>query len=124
METAVEYAKIRIQFDQPIGAFQAVKHRCARMFEEVETGRSLLYWAAWAQDVADPAQAGLAASTVKAYCSEMAKNVASSAIQILGGTGFSWEHDIHLILKRAKAIEVFLGDAVYHREQIVRFLEK
>jgi alkylation response protein AidB-like acyl-CoA dehydrogenase len=124
MEMAVDYAKIRIQFDQPIGAFQAVKHRCARMFEEVESARSLLYWAAWAHDFAGPEEATLAASTVKGYCSEMGKNVVSSAIQVLGGTGFSWEHDIHLYLKRAKAIEVSLGDPVYHREQIVRSLER
>jgi alkylation response protein AidB-like acyl-CoA dehydrogenase len=124
MEMAVDYAKIRIQFDQPIGAFQAVKHRCARMFEEMESARSLLYWAAWAQDFADPVEAALAASTVKGYCSEMGKNVVSSTIQVLGGTGFSWEHDIHLYLKRAKANEVSLGDPVYHREQIVRSLER
>jgi alkylation response protein AidB-like acyl-CoA dehydrogenase len=122
MEIAVEYAKIRVQFDQPIGAYQAVKHRCARMFEEVESSRSLLYWAAWAQDQAEPQEAALAVSAAKAYCSEVNRSVAASAIQVLGGTGFSWEHDIHLYLKRAKANEVALGDPVFHREQLALML--
>ena len=122
MEIAAEYAKVRIQFDQPIGAFQAIKHRCAQMFVEVESARSVLYWAAWAQDHADPKEAALSASVAKAYCSEVYRNASASAVQVLGGTGFSWEHDIHLHLKRAKANEVALGDPVYQRERIVRLL--
>jgi alkylation response protein AidB-like acyl-CoA dehydrogenase len=118
MEIATEYAKVRIQFDQPIGGFQAVKHRCAQMYVEVESARSILYWAAWAQDHGDPDEAALAASVAKAYCSEVYRNASTSAIQVLGGTGFSWEHDIHIYLKRAKANEVALGDPVYHREQV------
>jgi len=123
MEIATEYAKVRIQFDQPIGAFQAIKHRCAQMFVEVESARSILYWAAWAQDHGKAKEAALSASVAKAYCSEVFRNCSSSAIQVLGGTGFSWEHDIHLYLKRAKANEMALGDPVYHREQVVRLLE-
>jgi alkylation response protein AidB-like acyl-CoA dehydrogenase len=122
MEMAVDYAKIRIQFDQPIGAYQAIKHRCARMFEQVESARSLLYWAAWAQDQDEGDEAALSASAAKSYCSEVGRNVAGSAIQVLGGTGFSWEHDVHLYLKRAKANEVALGDPIYHREQIAAIL--
>jgi len=122
MEIATEYAKERIQFDQPIGAFQAIKHRCSQMYVEVESSRSVLYWAAWAQDHADPEEAALAASIAKAYCSEVYTNTAASALQVLGGTGFSWEHDIHLYLKRAKANELTLGDPVYHREQVARIL--
>ncbi len=122
MEIATEYAKVRIQFDQPIGGFQAVKHRCAQMYVEVESARSILYWAAWAQDHGDPDEAALAASVAKAYCSEVYRNASTSAIQVLGGTGFSWEHDIHIYLKRAKANEVALGDPVYHREQVARRL--
>lgn len=118
MEIATDYAKIRVQFDQPIGGYQAIKHRCARMFQEVESARSLLYWAAWAQDHEDPHEAALAASAAKAYCSEAAERVTAGAVQVLGGTGFSWEHDIHLYLKRAKANEVALGDPVYHRERV------
>jgi len=122
MEIATEYAKVRIQFDQPIGAFQAIKHHCAQIFVEVESARSILYWAAWAQDYADPKEAALAASVVKAYCSEIYTNASASAIQILGGTGFSWDHEIHLYLKRAKANELALGDPTYHREQLVQLL--
>lgn len=122
MEIAVDYAKIRVQSDQPIGGFQAIKHRCARMFEDVESARSLLYWAAWAQDHADPQEAAVSASAAKSYCSEVNTSVSESAIQVLGGTGFSWEHDIHLYLKRAKANEVALGDPMYHREQVARIL--
>ena len=122
MEIATEYAKVRIQFDQPIGAFQSVKHRCAQMYVEAESARSILYWAAWAQDHADRKEAALSASVAKAYCSEVYRNCATSAIQVLGGTGFSWEHDIHFYLKRAKANEMALGDPAYHREQVVRLL--
>lgn len=122
MEIATEYAKVRIQFDQPIGAYQAIKHRCAQMYVEVESARSLLYWAAWAQDHGDPPEAAMAASVAKAYCSEVYRNSSTSALQVLGGTGFSWEHDIHLYLKRAKANEVALGDPIYHREQVARLL--
>jgi alkylation response protein AidB-like acyl-CoA dehydrogenase len=122
MEIATEYAKERVQFDQPIGAFQAIKHRCAQMYVEVESARSLLYWAAWAQDNEAPEAALLAASVAKAYCSEVYRNVTTGAIQVLGGTGFSWEHDIHLYLKRAKANEAMLGDPVYHREQVARLI--
>ena len=122
MEIATEYAKIRIQFDQPIGAFQAIKHRCAQMYVEVESSRSILYWAAWAQDYGSPEEAALAASVAKAYCSEAYTHVASGAIQVLGGTGFSWENDIHLFLKRAKANEQALGDPVYHRERVFQLV--
>lgn len=122
MEIATEYAKIRVQFDQPIGAFQAIKHRCAQMYVEVESSRSILYWAAWTQDYGDPKEAALAASVAKAYCCEAFTHVSAGAIQVLGGTGFAWENDIHLYLKRAKANEVALGDPTYHREQVVQLL--
>ncbi len=122
MEIATEYARIRIQFDQPIGAFQAIKHRCAQMYVEVESSRSILYWAAWAQDHGDSREAALAASVAKAYCSEAFTHVSTGAIQVLGGTGFAWENDIHLYLKRAKANEVALGDPTYHREKVAQLL--
>jgi alkylation response protein AidB-like acyl-CoA dehydrogenase len=122
MEIATEYAKIRIQFDQPIGAFQAIKHRCAQMYVEVESSRSISYWAAWAQDHGDPKEAALAASAAKAYCSEAFTRVSSGAIQVLGGTGFAWENDAHLYVKRAKANEQALGDPTYHREKVVQLL--
>lgn len=124
MELATDYAKIRIQFDQPIGAFQAVKHRCAKMYEQVESARSALYWAAWAQDHGDDLEAALSASAAKVYCSEVAREVSASAIQVPGGTGFTWEHDLHFYLKRAKANEVALGDPVYHREKVAALLAR
>ena len=122
MEIATEYAKIRVQFDQPIGAFQAIKHRCAQMYVEVESSRSILYWAAWAQDHGDPKEAALAASVAKAYCSEAYTHVSTAGIQILGGTGFAWENEMQLYLKRAKANEQALGDPIYHREQVITLL--
>jgi len=122
MEIATQYAKIRIQFDQPIGAFQAIKHRCAQMYVEVESSRSILYWAAWAQDYGDPEEAAIAASVAKAYCSEAFTHIATGGVQVLGGTGFAWENDIHLYLKRAKANEQALGDPMYHRERVVQLL--
>ncbi len=122
MEIATEYATVRVQFDQPIGSFQAIKHRCAQMFVEVESARSILYWAAWAQDHGDNNEAAIAASVAKSYCSEVYRNTSTSCLQVLGGTGFSWEHDIHLYMKRAKANEVALGDPVYHREQVAKLI--
>jgi len=122
LEIATSHAKTRVQFDKPIGSFQAVKHRCAEMYVEVESGRSISYWAAWAQDEADRTEASLAASAAKTYCSEMFRTVTTSALQVLGATGYSWEHDIHLYLKRAKLNEVLFGDPTYHRERIIRTL--
>ncbi|MFQ5484560.1 MAG: acyl-CoA dehydrogenase family protein [Desulfobacterales bacterium] len=122
MEIATDYAKIRVQFNQPIGTFQAVKHRCAQMYVEDESARSLLYWGAWAQDHGDEKEAAIAASAVKSYCSETFTRNAASAIQILGGTGFTMECDVHFYLKRAKGNEIALGDPPFHREQIMRLL--
>jgi alkylation response protein AidB-like acyl-CoA dehydrogenase len=121
LELAVDYAKIRVQFDQPIGSFQAVKHKCAQMMQEVEGARSIAYYAAWAIDQGGP-EAAIAASVAKAYCSEMYRKATSEAIQILGGIGFTWEHDAHIFLKRAKMNEFSFGNAVYHREQLAKSL--
>ena len=123
MEIATDYAKIRIQFNQPIGTFQAVKHRCAQMYLEAESARSLLYWGAWAQDYGDEKEAAVAASAVKSYCSETFTHNASGAIQVLGGTGFTLESEIHFYLKRAKGNEMALGDPAFHREQVMGLLQ-
>jgi len=122
MEIATEYAKARIQYDQPIGAFQAIKHRCAQMFVDSESARSLLYWAGWAQDHGDDKEAAVSASASKSYCSEAFSRNAGRGIQILGGTGFTMENEMHLFLKRAKANEMALGDPIYHRERIIQLL--
>jgi alkylation response protein AidB-like acyl-CoA dehydrogenase len=116
---SVEYAKVREQFGQPIGSFQAIRHRCAEMLLEVENAHTATYYAAWALD-ADAEDHALAASVAKAYVSDAARRVCGEAIQVHGGIGFTWEYDLHLYFKRAKSLEVTWGDADYHREQIVR----
>jgi alkylation response protein AidB-like acyl-CoA dehydrogenase len=117
LDMAVEYAKVRHQFGRPIGSFQAIKHRCADLLLEVESLRSAVQYAASAV-AEDSAEVPVAASLVKAYASDVYFHVAAENIQIHGGIGFTWEHDAHLYFKRAKASEVFLGDASYHRERL------
>jgi alkylation response protein AidB-like acyl-CoA dehydrogenase len=122
MEIATEYAKIRIQYDQPIGSFQAVKHMCAQMFTEAESSRSMMYWASWAQDYGAENEAAIAASAAKSYCGDAAAQVAAKGIQVLGGTGFTMENEMHLFLKRAKANQAALGTSIYHRERVMQLL--
>ena len=120
-QTTVEYAKERKQFGRAIGSYQAVTHACAQMFLETEGARSVTYWAAWALDH-DPETAYMAANSAKAYASDAAVNVARSALQVHGGIGFTWEHDLHLFLKRAEANAHAYGDARWHREQVAATL--
>ena len=101
LEMAVAYAKEREQFGRPIGAYQAVSHRCAEMFYDTEEARSLTYYAAWVAD-SEPESLPMAASMAKARASDAAWNVTANALQVFGGIGFTWEHDIHLLLKRAR----------------------
>jgi alkylation response protein AidB-like acyl-CoA dehydrogenase len=117
LDMAVAYAKIRQQFGRPIGSFQAIKHRCADLLLEVESLRSAVGYAA-AAVAAGSTEVPVLASLLKAYASEVYSHVAGENIQIHGGIGFTWEHDAHLYLKRAKASELFLGDAGYHRERL------
>jgi alkylation response protein AidB-like acyl-CoA dehydrogenase len=117
LDMAVAYAKVRQQFGRPIGSFQAIKHRCADLLLEVESLRSAVGYAA-AAVAAGSTEVPVLASLLKAYASEVYSRVAGENIQIHGGIGFTWEHDAHLYLKRAKASELFLGDAVYHRERL------
>ena len=121
LETAVDYAKERVQFGRPIGSFQAIQHKCANMYIEVEGATSLTYYAAWAVSENDP-RLTLAASMVKAWCSDVYKHVAGEGVQIHGGIGFTWDHDMHLYFKRAKTSEVAFGDGDYHREEVARIL--
>ena len=114
---AVEYAKEREQFGRPIGAYQAVSHRLADMLWEVEEARSLTYYAAWAAD-AEPETLPLAASMAKARASDAATAVTHNAIQTLGGIGFTWEHDVHFFLKRARVGAQLLGTPRQHRERV------
>ena len=117
LDMAVEYAKERQQFDRPIGAYQAVSHRLADMLWEVEEARSLTYYAAWTAD-AQPESLPLAASMAKARASDAANMVTHNAIQTLGGIGFTWEHDIHFFLKRARVSHALLGTPRQHRERV------
>ena len=117
MEMAVEYAKDRQQFGRPIGSYQAVSHRCAQMLLETENSRSAVYGAAWAAD-AEPESLPLAASMAKAYASDAGWRVPDASIQVHGGIGFTWEHDLHFFLKRGKANAAMFGDAKWHRERV------
>jgi len=122
VELATDYSKVRVQYDLPIGSYQAVKHMCAQMFVYAESSKSLLYWAAWAQDHGDEREAELSASAAKAYCADAFTKVAGNGIQVLGGTGFTKENEMHLYLKRAKANQAALGDSDYHREKVIKIL--
>ncbi len=116
---AVEYAKAREQFGQPIGTFQAIKHRCADRLVDVEEAHAATYYAAWALSTRAPG-ADLAVSVAKAFVSDASRRVCSDAIQVHGGIGFTWEYDLHLYFKRAKHMEPLYGDASFHRERALR----
>jgi len=117
MEMAVAYAKDRNQFDRPIGSYQAVSHRCAQMLLEVEGARSLCYWAAWALDN-EPETGPRAASAAKAYAGDAGFRVPASALQVHGGIGFTYEHDLHFFLKRGHANAHAFGDSRWHRDRV------
>jgi alkylation response protein AidB-like acyl-CoA dehydrogenase len=121
LDIAVEYAKTRVQFGKPIGSFQAVKHKCVDMMVAVENARSLTYYACWTVDER-VAEVASAVPMAKAYASDMGKNVTSEAIQVHGGIGFTWEHDMHLYHRRALAGEANLGNAPIHRETVAKTL--
>jgi alkylation response protein AidB-like acyl-CoA dehydrogenase len=121
LELSVEYAKDRVQFGRPIGSFQAVKHRCADMLVDVEGMRSAAYYAAWAVGAGD-ADASAAASAAKVWCSDASRRVMASALQVHGGIGFTWEHDLHLYVKRAQLDQVSFGDARVHRDRLAAML--
>jgi len=119
LDISVEYAKVREQFGRPIGSFQAIQHKCANMLVEVESARSATYYAAWAVATSAP-EAHLASCMAKAYCSDAYRHVSAEGMQIHGGIGFTWEHDMHLYFKRAKSSEVLFGDATWNRELVAR----
>jgi alkylation response protein AidB-like acyl-CoA dehydrogenase len=117
MEMAVAYARERTQFGRPIGSYQAVSHACAQMLLEVEGARAATYWAAWALDH-EPETAPVAVSMAKAYAADAGRRVTGSALQVHGGIGFTWEHDLHFLLKRAHANARMYGDAAWHRGRV------
>jgi alkylation response protein AidB-like acyl-CoA dehydrogenase len=117
MEMAVEYARERKQFGRPIGSYQAVSHSCAQMLLETEGARSASYYAAWCGD-AEPETLPLAACMAKAYASDAGWRVCTAALQVHGGIGFTWEHDLHFFLKRAKVDALLYGSAREHRDAV------
>jgi alkylation response protein AidB-like acyl-CoA dehydrogenase len=127
LEMAVAYTKERHQFGRSIASFQAIKHKAADMMLKAEASRSAAYYAACVADealrgTAAGAELAQAASLAKASCSETAFFNAGSAIQMYGGVGFTWEYDVHLYFKRARASEAFLGAPAWHRERIAQEL--
>lgn len=118
LELSVEYAKERVQFDKPIGAFQAVQHLCADMLRTVELGRAAGYYACWAIDDASPEEAHRASTLARAFAADALPQVGGTAIQVFGGIGFTWEHDIHLYFKRLLTVGGALGTAGDHLEEL------
>ncbi len=115
----VGYAKQRIQFGDPIGRYQGVKHPLAEMFVDIESFKSLLYYAAWAIDE-KPEEAPLAVSRAKALCSDAFARIGIDAVQLHGAIGYTWEYDAQLYLKRSKWVRPAFGDATWHDERIAR----
>ncbi len=119
LEMAVEYTKVRTQFNRPIASFQALKHMAAEIISEIEPARSLVWYAAHAFD-ALPREASRAAALAKARLSDVYARTTNRAVQMHGGIGFTWEHDMHFWFKRAKWNEFAFGDPTYHRERLAQ----
>jgi alkylation response protein AidB-like acyl-CoA dehydrogenase len=122
LEMSVEYAKVRVQFDRPIGSFQAIQHKCANMLSLVEGAKAATYYGAWAVSN-DVPEASLAAAMAKSYASDAYRVVTGEAIQIHGGIGFTWEHDLQLYFRRAKASELTFGDGTFHRARVAELID-
>jgi alkylation response protein AidB-like acyl-CoA dehydrogenase len=121
LELAVEYAKTREQFGRPIGVYQAISHRLADTYLELQLARSLAYWAAWCVAENDP-QAMVAAAAAKAYAADAAVAACERSIQVHGGIGFTWEHPLHRYYKRALWLQSFAGSAAAHRAEVAEAL--
>jgi len=121
LELGVEHARTREQFGRPIGVYQAVSHKLADTFVEMQLARSLAYWAAWCVAEDDP-QAPVAAAAAKGYAADAAVAACERSIQVLGGTGFTWEHVLHRYYKRAQWIQAFGGFAAAQRAEVAEAL--
>jgi acyl-CoA dehydrogenase len=119
LEITTRFANERVQFDEQIGKFQSVKHPLAEIYVDVESVRSLVYYAIWALDQ-DAEDAQLAVSRAKAYCADAFPTAGIMGVQLHGGVGYTWEYDIQLYLKRSKWVRPIFGDADYHYERIAR----
>jgi alkylation response protein AidB-like acyl-CoA dehydrogenase len=122
LEMTVAYVKDRKQFGVPVGAYQAVSHRCAQMLLDTEKARSTAAFAAWTAD-ADPERLAEAAAMAKAAASDAGREVTAGAIQMHGGIGFTWEADVHWLYKRAQLDAALLGGAKRHRAQLASILQ-
>ncbi len=121
LDMAVAYARQRVQFGRPIGAFQAIKHKCADVLLELELARSAVHYAGWAAGQ-DPTQLPLAASLAKAAAADAYLLASAENLQIHGGVGYTWEYDPHLFYKRARSSDVLLGDVTRQRAAIAERL--
>ena len=119
LDMSVEYAKVRVQFGRPIGSFQAIKHKCADMLLEVESGKSAAYYASWAA-AEDNDELPWSPRWRRRTAPRRTSTPTAENIQIHGGIGFTWEHAAHLYFKRAKSSEILLGDPTYHRELLAQ----
>jgi len=123
LETTVSYAKERVAYGAPIGSYQGLKHRMADMYMELEHARPLMIRAVEYVRENRP-DADLAVSMAKAYCSEVYESLTNNGVQLHGGIGFTWDHDMHLYFKRARWSANSFGNATYHRDLIAQQLEK
>ena len=119
LDATVEYLKTRVQFGRPIGEFQALKHRCADLLVQVESAR-MTARAAVRAAMSDADEFAVAAPLAKRYCADVFFQVAAEMIQLHGGIGFTWEHDAHLYLKRAKSTQLLHGTPAELRILIAR----
>lgn len=122
LETTLDYVKTRVQFARPIGSFQAIKHRLADLFVEVTQSQAAARYAADTLAISDP-DAAIARATAQAYCSNVAVNAAETALQLHGGIGMTWEHAIHIYLKRAKSDQIALGTPAQHRTDLSKLVD-
>ncbi len=118
LETSIDYVKQRKQFGQPVGSFQAIKHKCADMAVAIESSRSAAYYAAWSL-ASDAPERPKAVSIAKSFCGDTSRLVCNEGIQLHGGMGFTWDLGLHHYLRRAKVLEYSYGDATYHRQRVL-----
>ncbi len=117
LQMAIEYSKVRVQFDRPIATFQAIKHKIVDMLHQLELSRVGTHWAAWASDVED-AQRAPAAAMCKGFVAEAANMITAENIQVHGGVGFTWDVDCHLLFRRVKQNDLLFGSQSFHRRRL------
>jgi alkylation response protein AidB-like acyl-CoA dehydrogenase len=121
LDTSVAYARERVQFDRPIGSFQAVQHKLVDMALDHERAAAAVAYAAMAVDAGDP-DAARAAHVAKAAAGTAARHAARDGLQVHGGIGYTWEHDLHLYLRRAYAADALMGSSAWHHDRLAELL--